>query len=142
MKIQTLILKNFRSYKEKTHIELDDLTVFVGQNDIGKSTILEALDIFFNNGKGSVKIEKDDLNTSTSDNEFLIGVVFSNYPEKIVVDTTVETTLEDEYLLNEKKLLEIHKYYKSGKLIRQNLLHIIQLMMKKFQIFYQQNLLT
>ena len=51
MKIKYLMLKNFRSYKGETKINFDDLTVLVGKNDIGKSTILEALDIFFNCGK-------------------------------------------------------------------------------------------
>lgn len=46
MKIESLKIKNFRSYREETIIHFDDLTVLVGKNDIGKSTILEALDIF------------------------------------------------------------------------------------------------
>ena len=50
MKIKTVKLHNFRSYKDVT-INFDDLTAFVGKNDIGKSTILEALDIFFNESK-------------------------------------------------------------------------------------------
>ena len=48
MKLETVILKNFRSYKEEIRIDIDNLTAFVGKNDIGKSTILEALEIFFN----------------------------------------------------------------------------------------------
>ena len=54
MKIVSLKIKNFRGYKDLTEIKFDNLTVFVGKNDIGKSTILEALDIFFNDGKGTV----------------------------------------------------------------------------------------
>ena len=46
MKISSVKIKNFRSYKEEIEIKFDDLTVFVGKNDIGKSTVLEALDIF------------------------------------------------------------------------------------------------
>lgn len=46
MKIKSVKIKNFRGYKDETKIDFDDLTVFVGKNDIGKSTILEALDIF------------------------------------------------------------------------------------------------
>lgn len=46
MKIESLKLKNFRGYKEEIEIKFDDLTVLVGKNDVGKSTILEALDIF------------------------------------------------------------------------------------------------
>ena len=46
VKMESIKIKNFRSYKEETIIRFDDLTVLVGRNDIGKSTILEALDIF------------------------------------------------------------------------------------------------
>ncbi|MEI7510092.1 MAG: AAA family ATPase, partial [Flavobacterium sp.] len=52
MRIKTIKIKNFRSYKDEVEIEFGDLTAFVGKNDIGKSTVLEALDIFFNDGKG------------------------------------------------------------------------------------------
>lgn len=58
MKIVSLKLFNFRGFKNETIINFDDLTALVGKNDIGKSTILEALDIFFNDGKGVVKIDK------------------------------------------------------------------------------------
>ena len=51
MKITKIKIKNFRSYKDEVEIELGDLTAFVGKNDIGKSTVLEALDIFFNENK-------------------------------------------------------------------------------------------
>ena len=48
MKLKRLILENFRGYYGRTEIDFDDLTAFIGKNDVGKSTILEALDIFFN----------------------------------------------------------------------------------------------
>lgn len=38
MKIHSLSLTNFRGYKHSGKILFDDLTVFVGKNDIGKST--------------------------------------------------------------------------------------------------------
>ena len=47
MKLKSISIENFRGYQDKTTINFDDLTVLVGKNDIGKSTILEALDIFF-----------------------------------------------------------------------------------------------
>ena len=58
MKIKSITLKNFRSYSGETTVSFEDLTAFVGRNDIGKSTILEALDIFFYDGKGIIKLEK------------------------------------------------------------------------------------
>ena len=66
MKIHSIKIKNFRSYKDEVKIELNDLIALVGKNDIGKSTILEALDIFFNDGNGVVKIDKTDVNVLDS----------------------------------------------------------------------------
>ena len=114
MKIEKLILSNFRSYKDEIEIDFDDLNVFVGKNDIGKSTILEALDIFFNEGKGPIKIDKDDVNKqSLADGNIVIkiGVVFGDLPAELTIDATNPTTLENEYLLNRDGKLEIHKKY-------------------------------
>ena len=61
MKIKKIKIKNSRSYKDEVEIELGDLTAFVGKNDIGKSTVLVALDIFFNDSKGVIKLDKDVL---------------------------------------------------------------------------------
>jgi len=47
MKIKKFIIKNYRNLKEAT-IDFNDLTVLIGKNDVGKSNILKALDIFFN----------------------------------------------------------------------------------------------
>lgn len=117
MRIASLKIKNFRGYKNLVQIGFDDLTVFVGKNDIGKSTILEALDIFFNDGKGSVKIDKTDVNVQEAYDgnlDSIISVCFTELPEKIVIDSTVETTLPDEYMLNAEGQLEVIKKYKNG----------------------------
>lgn len=52
MNIKKLKIKNFRGYSGETTVNFDDLTAFVGKNDMGKSSVLEALDIFFNDSKG------------------------------------------------------------------------------------------
>lgn len=117
MKIDSIKIKNFRGYKDETKIELNDLTVFVGKNDIGKSTILEALDIFFNDGKGVIKLDKTDVNVRGKKEEDLdieISVCFSELPEKIIIDSTVETSLQDEFMLNADGQLEVIKRYKNG----------------------------
>lgn len=114
MKLHSIKLKNFRSYKDETEIIIDDLTVFVGKNDIGKSTVLEALEIFFNDNKGSVKIEKDDINKtalSEDDKDIYISATFIDLPPSIIIDTTNATTFSDEYLLNSDGNLEIIKKY-------------------------------
>ncbi|WP_430612449.1 ATP-binding protein [Flavobacterium sp. JP2137] len=119
MKLHSIKLKNFRSYKEETEIVFDDLTAFVGKNDIGKSTVLEALDIFFNDGKGNyvVKLDKDDINKSAlsqGDNMVQISAVFTSLPESITIDSTNPTTFEDEYLLNANGQLEVIKKYSNA----------------------------
>ena len=117
MKIDSIKIKNFRGYKDETEIKLNDLTVFVGKNDIGKSTILEALDIFFNDGKGVIKLDKTDVNVRGKKEENLdieISVCFSELPEKIIIDSTVETSLQDEFMLNADGKLEVIKRYKNG----------------------------
>lgn len=89
MKIVSVKIKNFRGYREEVEIKFDDLTVFVGKNDVGKSTILEALDIFFNDGKGVVKIEKNDVNVEEIQKgnlETVISVCFEELPNEIVID--------------------------------------------------------
>lgn len=114
MKLKTFKLKNFRSYKEEVTIDFDDLTTFVGKNDIGKSTILEALDIFFNEGKGVIKLDKDDINKQAvleGDNEISISVCFEELPANIIIDSSNATKLENEYLLNTQLQLEIIKRY-------------------------------
>lgn len=47
MKLKRLYLENFRIYKNLVSIDFEDITTFIGKNDAGKSTILEALEIFF-----------------------------------------------------------------------------------------------
>lgn len=119
MKIKSLSIKCFRGYKEKVTIEISDLCVIVGKNDIGKSTILEALDIFFNEGKGCVKIDGDDINKQVSNennNCIEISVEFKDLPTSIVIDHTNETTLKEEYLTTENDTLHVIKRYsKTGK---------------------------
>ena len=47
MKIDRIILKNFRGFAGEHHISVDRLTAFVGRNDAGKSSILDGLGAFF-----------------------------------------------------------------------------------------------
>lgn len=117
MKIKTVKLKNFRGYKNETKINIGDLIALVGENDSGKSTVLEALDIFFNDGKNIIKMDKNDVNVISregGDLETVISVVFTDLPKKIKLDSSFETTLKREYLLNKDGYLEIVKKYHDG----------------------------
>lgn len=109
MKLTTLKLKNFRNYKDFTEIRIDDLTCIIGKNDIGKSTILESLNSFFNDD-----IEKTDLSVNADNDLIEITCVFEDFKENLILDSSVETTLENESLLNQNHLLEIKKTFKIG----------------------------
>lgn len=112
MKLNKIKLVNFRGYKKEIEMDFNNLTALVGKNDIGKSTILEALEIFFNNSL--VTCDNDDLNIYTDENSFSITCCFSELPDDIIIDSTSPTSLSNEKLLNENGYLEIKKIFKTG----------------------------
>lgn len=117
MKLVKFKIKNFRGYQNETIIDFEDLTTFVGKNDVGKSTVLEAMDIFFNSGSGVVKLEKEDINKTcfaNGDNEIVFSACFSELPNELTIDSTHSTSLSEEYLLNADDQLEIVKRYKDA----------------------------
>ena len=112
MRLRKLILENFRAYRERTEVEFGSLTAFIGKNDYGKSSILEALEIFFNNS--TVKIEKDDASAGGEGNQIRIGVVLDELPDSLVLDRNAQTNLAEEFLLNGDDHLELHKLFTCG----------------------------
>lgn len=100
-------LSNFRGYAQETTITIDPLTIFIGRNDAGKSSILDALDIFFNDAT----IEKDDCCVHINQTEVKIACVFEDLPAQLIIDEQHPTTLQAEYLLREDGRLEIVKVY-------------------------------
>ena len=122
MKIKTLKIQNFRGYKNQVNIDFSDFTAIVGRNDIGKSTIMEALDIFFHDGKGLIKLDKGDINNTEKDNlDVVISVSFIDLPQNVIIDDTCQTTLKDEFLLNTHGELEIIKRFKNASTSATNL---------------------
>lgn len=113
MKLISLTIKNFRCYQDETILKIEDLTTLIGRNDIGKSTLLEALEIFFNNQ--TVKIVSDDANIYSGSGEVEITCEFSELPDKLSVDSGAETTLKDEYLLSSNDTLKIKKVFSCNK---------------------------
>lgn len=114
MKLKKITLKNFRGY---SYIEVPfdpNFNVLIEKNDAGKSTILEALEIFFNNN--AVKLEIQDLNVWNTEKKIAIGLTFEIDKNKgYVIDSYKETKLADEYLLNSDGDLEILKVWDCSK---------------------------
>lgn len=113
MKISKLELTNFRGYRNVS-VEFDEnFNVIIGKNDIGKSTILEALEIFFNNE--TVKIDIDDHNVHAADEQYMaIQVSFRPEDKEYTIDT-VPTDLSKEYLLDSDNHLSVKKVWDCSK---------------------------
>lgn len=110
MRLKALILRNFRGYKGEVQIPIhSDMTAVIGKNDVGKSTILDALGIFFDSP--CIKFDASDLCVYSEDKEVRIGCVFDDLPDSLTLDATSKTSLEVEFLLNEDGDLEIHKVF-------------------------------
>ncbi|MGP1198874.1 AAA family ATPase [Serratia sp. CY52157] len=110
MRLRQVRLSNFRGYKDEAMIDIDDaLTGVIGKNDAGKSTILEALEIFFNNQQ--IKIDSTDRNVFSQDGTASISCIFDDLPNEVVLDSTSKTTLQQELLLNEDGFLEVKKSF-------------------------------
>lgn len=113
MRLKEIGIKNFRGYKAERRLPVDvDVTGITGRNDVGKSTFLEALDIFFPSGETT--IDKDDFNVLAPDDPVEIRCVFDQLPPDILIDEANKTSLADEHLLNVNGDLEIIKRYKRG----------------------------
>lgn len=123
MRLEAISIQNFRCYADEIRVELDDLTTFVGRNDIGKSTILEALEIFFNSGV--VAMEPGDANVHTGDKQVAITCEFSSMPAALTLDAGAETTLADEYLLAADGRLKIRKRFDCSKQKPSAEIHVI-----------------
>ncbi|KCZ92737.1 ATP-binding protein [Hyphomonas johnsonii] len=110
MKIKALILENFRGYQAKTIIPFSQFTALIGRNDAGKSTILEALDIFFDNSKP----DQGDACINGDARGVRIGIIFDHLPTEITLDRGARSTFQAEHLLNSDGDLEIHKVFNLG----------------------------
>jgi hypothetical protein len=107
MKLAQIRIRNFRCYKDEISLDIGDMTVLVGRNDAGKSTVMEALDIFLNEGLP----DKHDASKSGDSTDVSIIAVFQDLPEILILDQSQTTSLSDEFLLNSDGKLEIHKIF-------------------------------
>lgn len=103
MKIKSIKIHNFRSIKDAEFI-LNDYNVLVGANNSGKSNILTALRIFYEDGiKFNEKIDFPKFHTD--DRESWIEI------EYLLTDEEFKN-LKDEYK-NQNNILRVRKYLKS-----------------------------
>ena len=107
MRLISLTVENFRCYVEPISVRFDDLTALVGRNDVGKSTLMDALAIFFETNNP----DKDDASKTGDPKSMRISCEFDQLPDSIIVDSEFQTTLSSEYLLSRTGTLMIRKTY-------------------------------
>ncbi|PIO04568.1 hypothetical protein COT47_08470, partial [Candidatus Woesearchaeota archaeon CG08_land_8_20_14_0_20_43_7] len=85
MRISKVSIQGFRAFKEMNEIILGPFTTIVGKNDTGKSSILHALDIFFNGSPDDGDFNKD----QDADAPIIIQVSFSEPPVSLQLEESV-----------------------------------------------------
>lgn len=85
MKVRKITIKNFRSFKEPTTIEFEEnYTTLVGKNGVGKTSILEAINLATSFSFAESKIKPDDFYDDKKDIEIVIefdDFFFINIPD-------------------------------------------------------------
>ncbi|MEU7990541.1 ATP-dependent endonuclease [Streptosporangium canum] len=74
MRIQRVRIQGYRCLRD-VDIRFDDITTFIGPNGVGKSSVLRALDWFFNGDRNS-PITSDDVSTGADPERITVEVEF------------------------------------------------------------------
>lgn len=109
MKLARVRIQNFRCYLDPVQIEIEDLSALIGSNDAGKSSVLDALNLFFNDKEA--KLEPDDAHVLDDTKRISITCEFDELDDDLVIDAQHPTTLREEHLLNKSGRLEITRTY-------------------------------
>lgn len=133
MKIESVRIENFRSFKDET-INLDDYNCFVGANGAGKSTVLYALNVFFRQFKDSqtdlTRLSKEDFHHKNTDEPVRITVTFNDLSEKAKEDLS-------HYVRQEKLIvIAIANFNKSTETAEVEQ-HGIRMAFEEFKVFFE-----
>jgi len=110
MFIDKIIVKNFRGYKSAELSDLNNINAFVGKNDSGKSTILEAIAVFL---KLSYKADKEDFYLQHPD-EMYIQLNFKEFPEILKINDIDYNLKEVGYIHSDGSLKIQRKFDEIG----------------------------
>jgi putative ATP-dependent endonuclease of the OLD family len=106
MRLVKAVISNFRGIQGLTEITFNNFNTIVGKNDAGKSTILKALNVFFN----EVPFNKDDINVF-ADTNVTIELYFKVDDENQIIRYDDETIFVLKEILSEDGLLRIKKVW-------------------------------
>lgn len=107
--MKSIQLKNFQCFADSEEIPLHDFTIFIGENDSGKSAILRALDIFYGNSQITLDIFHRINNEIQNECEIQIKYndIHKNeetFPKQFVINN--EVTIKKRFSLNDSNQIE------------------------------------
>ncbi len=105
MKIKKITIHNFRSIKEES-FNLENFSLLIGENNSGKSNVINALRAFYENDGAKYKDSIDFPKFNTDDNESWIEIEYLTTDEE-------QTNLKNEYK-SKDKVLKVRRYFKSS----------------------------
>lgn len=105
MRLVKAIIENFKGINTPIEIAFSDFNCIVGKNDVGKSTILKAVDTFINENNPTA----DDKNIYNESKTITIELMFDCQNQQIILDDAINVTFEEEELVNDGGLLCVKK---------------------------------
>lgn len=105
MKLKRIVIENYKGINTPITIDVNDFVCIVGKNDVGKSTILKAIDAFINDNNPVF----EDKNIYNDSNTVSIGLQFDCERMSAIIDDSIPITFEDEELVDDSGLLCITK---------------------------------
>jgi len=111
MKILKCVITNFRAIEGSVSFYLYDYNVIVGKNDVGKSTVLKAIDLFLNENEALPEIQ----NFNSEQSIVEIEIYFTPPLMEIIIDEKIKTTFKAEELLDKDGVLSVKKVWDTTK---------------------------
>ena len=111
MKLVAITIENFQGIVDPATVTVNDFNVLIGRNDVGKSTVLKALDYFLNGSTPTF----ESSNIGTDSPHISVELRFDPQNEEIVIDEAVPTTFEVEELINSEGLLCVKRVWDTSK---------------------------
>ncbi len=141
MELEFIRLKNFQCFNDSGDIPLHKMTIFIGENDCGKTSILKALEFFFNDEKISPDMfhkigEKPEKKCE-------IELIFKIKPEKskdipkyFIINN--ELTLKKVFILNDQNKVEQETLLKKYVFMKKELNEIQDLKAPELKTLYDE----
>ncbi|MEI3565337.1 MAG: AAA family ATPase [Alistipes finegoldii] len=107
MKLVSIVINNYKGIQNETKIMFHDFCCIVGRNDVGKSTILKALNVFLNDHSPSFE-DKNIYNEST---DIEIELQFDCCETETIIDESIPITFVEEELVNADRMLCLKKVW-------------------------------